>query len=162
MAEESSTGRAAEWRRRTEEAFARVPLGAEYVYRRTFTHGDMALFVGVTGDFNPLHGDESHAGLRYDGLILPGLLTGSMLTHIGGLLGVVASEMHFEYLAPVYPGETVTCTVTVEARDAARRVIECRAAFVTQDGREVLRARFRGVPSRARLAPDRVSEPRAT
>lgn len=141
-----------EWRRRTEEAFAQMPVGAEYVYSRTFSLADAAAFVAVTGDFNPLHQDESHAALRFDGLILPGLLTGSMLTHIGGLLGIVASEMHFEYLAPVYPGETVTCSVRVVERDEAKRAVVCNANYVNQEGQPVLRASFRGVPSRVRLA----------
>jgi acyl dehydratase len=43
---------AAEWRRRTEEAFAALPVGSEFVYTRTFSLADVAAFVGVTGDFN--------------------------------------------------------------------------------------------------------------
>lgn len=144
--------RAEKWRRLTEEAFAQMPVGSAYVYTRTFSLADAAAFMGVTGDFNPVHQDESHAALRFDGLILPGLLTASMLTHIGGLLGIVASEMHFEYLAPVYPGETVTCTVRVVARNEAKRVVVCSADYVNQDGLPVLRASVQGVPSRVRLA----------
>jgi acyl dehydratase len=164
MRRKSTGGRdeaAAEWRRRTEEAFAALPVGTEFVYTRTFSLADAAAFVGVTGDFNPLHQDETHASLRFDGLILPGLLTASMVTHIGGLLGIVASDMHFEYLAPVYPGETVTCTVRVVERDEARRVLTCGADYINQDGRTVLRASVRGVPSRARLAASRTPIPAA-
>jgi acyl dehydratase len=128
-----------------------MPVGAEFVYTRTFSMADVAAFVGVTGDFNPLHQDESHARLRFGRLIVPGLLTGSMLTHVGGMLGFVAREMHFEYLAAVYPGDTVTCTVRVVERDEARRLVRGEAGYVNQDGREVLRATFRGMPSRVRL-----------
>ena len=80
-----SDKRSDDWRRVTEDAFAKLPIGIRFSYTRTFSLADVAAFVAATGDFNPLHQDESHAKLRFGGLILPGLLTGSMLTHIGGL-----------------------------------------------------------------------------
>lgn len=41
------------------DAFAEICVGQRYIYRRTFTEGDVALFCGVTGDFNPYHMDEA-------------------------------------------------------------------------------------------------------
>ena len=75
-----------------------------------------------------------------------------MLTHIGGMLGFLATEMHFEYVAPVYVGDTITCTVTVLEKDEARRHVECGVDFTNQTGTQVLRARFVGFPGRIRLA----------
>jgi 3-hydroxybutyryl-CoA dehydratase len=75
-----------------------------------------------------------------------------MLTHIGGLLGFLATEMSFEYLAPVFVGDSVSCTVTVVEKDEAKRRVVARAGFINQDGFEVLRARFSGFPGRIRLA----------
>ncbi len=149
-----SDKRSDDWRRITEEAFATLPIGTRFSYTRTFSLADVAAFVAASGDFNPLHQDESHAKLCFGGLILPGLLTGSTFTHIGGLLGIVASEMHFEYLGPGYPGETVTCTVRVVDREVARCVVVCAADFVNQAGAKVLKASFKGVPSRVRLVAD--------
>jgi acyl dehydratase len=140
-----------EWRRRTADAFAAIPADAEYVYRRTFTDGDVALFVGVSGDFNPLHQDAEHASLRFGRLIVPGLLTASMLTHIGGMLGFVAGEMHFEYVLPVYVGDTITCTLRVVESDPGRRRMVCVGEFVNEEGKLVLRARVSGYPTRVRL-----------
>ena len=69
----------------------------------------MALLGGVTGDYNPYHQDEAFAKESpYGRLTIPGLLTGSMLTHIGGLLGFLAAETSVEYLAPVFVGDTIT------------------------------------------------------
>ena len=85
-------------------------------------------------------------------MTIPGLLTGSMLTHIGGLLGFLATEMSFEYVAPVYVGDTITCTVTVLEKDEPRRRDECGADFVNGEGAQVLRARFAGFPGQIRLA----------
>ena len=113
----------------------------------------MALFCGVTGDYNPYHQDEAFARESWYGRVtIPGLLTGSMLTHIGGLLGFLATEMSFEYLAPVFVGDTITCTVTIAEKNEEKRRILASAGFVNQDGVEVLRASFGGFPGRVRLA----------
>lgn len=142
-----------EFKRGLAEAFERIAVGQTFTWRRTFTEADLALFCGVTGDLNPYHLDESFAVASWYGRrIVPGLLTGSMLTHIGGMLGFLATEMTFEYLQAVYPGDTVTCAVTfVEKDDAARRMVG-EAHCTNQDGAVVLRARFSGFPSQVRLA----------
>ncbi|CAA9453534.1 MAG: MaoC family protein [uncultured Rubrobacteraceae bacterium] len=142
-----------EFKRRLREAFDEMYVGQTFTFRRTFTDGDVALFCGVTGDYNPYHQDESFARESWYGrLTIPGLLTGSMLTHIGGLLGFLAIEMSFEYLAPVFVGDSVSCTVTVVEKDEAKRRVMASAGFVNQDGVEVLRARFSGFPGSIRLA----------
>jgi 3-hydroxybutyryl-CoA dehydratase len=139
-------------RARLKEAFDELQPGRQFIYRRTFSDGDVALFCGVTGDLNPYHQDELFAASTPFGRrIVPGLLTGSMLTHIGGLLGFLATEMHFEFLAGVYVGETVTCTVTFVERDERRRRLRGEATCVNQEGREVLRASFQGFPAQIRL-----------
>ncbi|MBX6763315.1 MAG: MaoC family dehydratase [Rubrobacteraceae bacterium] len=141
------------FKRRLKEAFDAVSVGQTFTYRRTFTEGDVALFCGVTGDHNPYHQDEAFARESWYGRrTIPGLLTGSMLTHIGGMLGFLATEMHFEYLAPAFVGDTITCTVTVLEKDEERRRLSCGADFVNQDGVRVIRARFSGFPGQLRLA----------
>src|SRR3954447_14232251 len=64
------------------EAFDEMYVGQTFAFRRTFSEGDGALFCGVTGDYNPYHQDEPFAAESWYGkLTIPGLLTGSMLTH---------------------------------------------------------------------------------
>ena len=61
------------------------------------------MFCGVTGDYNPYTQDAAFAQQSFYGrLTIPSLLTASMLTHIGGMLGFLATGMSFEYLAPVF------------------------------------------------------------
>lgn len=142
-----------EFKRRLREAFDAVSVGQTFTYRRTFTEGDVALFCGVTGDYNPYHQDEEFARESWYGRrTLPGLLTASMMTHIGGMLGFLATEMRFEYVAPVYVGDTITCTVTILKKDESRRRVEGGADFTNEDGTQVLRARFSGFPGQLRLA----------
>jgi acyl dehydratase len=142
-----------EFKRRLRVAFDELEVGQTFTFRRTFTDGDVALFCGVTGDYNPYHQDAEFARKGFYGrLIIPGLLTGSMLTHIGGMLGFLASEMRFEYLAPVFVDDTITCTVTVLEKEKSRRRMGCGADFTNQDGVRVLRASFSGFPSQIRLS----------
>ncbi len=134
-------------------AFQALAVGQSFTFRRTFTDGDVSVFCGVTGDYNPYHLDEAFA--RQSGFgrrIIPGLLTASLLTHIGGLLGFLATEMNFRYLKPVYIGDTISVTVTITEKDEARRRVAGTARYVNQDGVEVLQALFSGSPSLVRLA----------
>jgi 3-hydroxybutyryl-CoA dehydratase len=142
-----------EFKQLLQEAFDEMYVGRAFTFRRTFTDGDVALFCGVTGDYNPYHQDEAFARKSpYGRLTIPGLLTGSMLTHIGGLLGFLATEMSFGYLALVFVGDSVSCTVTIVEKNEAKRRVAASAVFVNQDGVEVLQARFSGFPGRIRLA----------
>ena len=142
-----------EFKRLLQEAFRALRVGQTFTFRRTFTDGDVAMFCGVTGDYNPYHLDEAFARETWFGRRnIPGLLTASLVTHIGGLIGFLATEMSFEYLAAVYVGDTITCTVTMTEKDEAKRLVRGTASYVNQDGEEVLRARFSGFPSLVRLA----------
>ncbi len=137
-------------RRALDDAFEAAEQGSTYSFRRTFTDADVALFCGVTQDHNPYHQDELFAReTRFGARILPGLLAASMVTHLGGLMSLLATEMHFEFLAPVYIGDTITCTLRIEAKEARRLV--CSATLVNQDGVQVTRARCLGLPGPNRL-----------
>ena len=77
-----------EFKQRLQEAFDEMHVRQTFTFRRTFTDGDVAMFCGVTGDYNPYHQDEAFARESpYGRLTIPGLLTGSMLTHIGAYWG---------------------------------------------------------------------------
>lgn len=134
------------------QAFADIAVGQTFTFRRTFTEGDLTAFCGITGDYNPYHIDEIFAQESwYSRRIVPGLLTGSMMTHIGGLLGFLATEMNFKFLAPVYVGDTVTCIVTINGKDEASRRVLASTQYINQHGQIVLTAEFAGFPSNIRL-----------
>ncbi len=124
-------------------------IGQKASFTRTLTEADVALFIGVTWDVNPLHTNDAYvAGTRFKRRIVPGLLTASLLTHLGGLWAFLGTEMHFEYLGAVYIGETVTAEVEVVEADEPRGWVRLACRCTTADGREVLRADIRGFPGR--------------
>ncbi|MDQ2905712.1 MAG: MaoC family dehydratase [Ktedonobacteraceae bacterium] len=142
-----------EFKQQLKVAFEAIEVGQIFTFRRTFTQGDVALFCGVTGDYNPYHIDYLFLEESwFKRPIIPGLLTASMITHIGGMIGFLATEMHFEFASAVYIGDTITCTVTIAEKDKVKRLLQASAMFLNQDGMEVLRAQFSGFPAHVRLA----------
>jgi 3-hydroxybutyryl-CoA dehydratase len=142
-----------EFKQQLRTAFNAIHVGQTFTFRRTFTEGDVALFCGVTGDYNPYHIDEAFIQSSWFGRrIIPGLLTSSMITHIGGMIGFLASEMHFHYIEPVYISDTITCTVTFNEKDEQKRLFHATASLVNQEGVEVLKSSFSGFPADVRLA----------
>lgn len=116
--------------------------GDVYTFERTFTHEDVERFSEVSGDQQAIHTQPDTDGR----LVVQGLLTATLPTKIGGDLGVLARSMEFEFLAPVYTGETITCEATVEEvseRDG-RYDIACSVACRRADD-VVMRAGFDGI-----------------
>src|SRR5215472_462225 len=94
--------------------FEELPLGAEWrTRRRTITAADMAAFVGISGDFNPLYTDAEHARSGHFGEpVVPGALVAAVTTGLGAIdvpvpatVGLVG--MTWRFLRPVRPGDTI-------------------------------------------------------
>ncbi|KAB1193052.1 dehydratase [Haloferax sp. MBLA0076] len=122
-----------------------VPTEGETLVReRTFTTAEVDAFAVLSGDEQPIHTDPDDDGR----LVVHGLLTATLPTQIGGELEVLARSMEFEFLAPVYTGETIRCEVTptsVVAREDRYDVetdIVCRKVA---DESVVLRGGFEGL-----------------
>jgi 3-hydroxybutyryl-CoA dehydratase len=146
-------GATPEFKEQLKSSFDAMYIGQTFTFRRTFTEGDVALFCGVTGDYNPYHIDQTFIETTWFGRrIIPGLLTASMITHIGGMIGFLATEMEFQFVASVYIGDTITCTVTIVEKDEEKRMVRATAIYLNQDGASVLESRFGGFPSNIRLA----------
>lgn len=126
-------------------------VGETATFSRTFTEIDVMQFVGITWDVNPYHTDEEFCKTHRVGRrIVPGLLVGGMLTHIGGLAAVLATNISFEFLAPVYIGDTVTATCTVVEADDQRGWARIELSGVTQDNCLAVRGVAIGYPARHR------------
>jgi 3-hydroxybutyryl-CoA dehydratase len=142
-------------RSQVEKTYAAIEIGMRFRWSRTITEGDVALFVGVTGDYNPFHtNDEFAAQTKFGRRIVPGLLTASLATHIGGMLAFLASEMHFHYHQPVFVGETVTCEVEVTDKIQEGRRIRASVRCTKDETVEVLTGEFTGTPASLRLQPE--------
>ena len=124
-------------------------LGEKVAFTRTLTEADVALFIGTTWDVNPLHTDEVYcAATPFKHRIVPGLLTASLLTHLGGLWAFLATEMDFHFLAPVYAGDSITAQAEVGEIDTQTGAVWLKCTCTNQDGKPVLSADVRGFPGK--------------
>ncbi|MFZ5650171.1 MAG: MaoC family dehydratase [Bacillota bacterium] len=123
-------------------------IGDSVTFYRTFTDGDVANFTGITGDFNPIHMDAKTAlSCGFKGLVVPGLLTGGMLTHAGGTLlpePYPASRMSFSFRAPVYTGESIKARVTVTEKDPVKNKLTLQIVCTNKKEEVVLEGEVSG------------------
>lgn len=125
-----------------------IKLGARASFSRTLTEADGALFIGATWDVNPLHTDDGYAaGTPFGRRIVPGLLTASLATHLGGLLAFLASEMRFQFLRPVFYGETITAEALVSAI-SEKGEVTMSIRMTNARGELVLLGEARGFPGK--------------
>ncbi len=124
-----------------------VEIGLKFRFRRTLTDGDVALFVGATWDVNPLHTDEEYAQeTSFGRRIVPGLLTASLLTHLGGLWAFLATHMDLTFLAPVYIGDTITAEAEIVDYDPTRGWVRLACSCTNADREQVLHGEVEGYP----------------
>ncbi len=124
-------------------------LEDKVAFTRTITEADVALFIGTTWDVNPLHTDEQYCKqTQFKHRIVPGLLTASLLTHLGGLWAFLATEMEFHFMAPVYVGDSITAEAVVAEIEAKSGKVLLRCQCTNQDGVPVLQAEVRGFPGK--------------
>ena len=149
---------------RYRESFGRYledfTVGDVYEHRpgKTVTEYDNHLFTLLTLNTHPLHFDAEYAAKTEFGRpLVNSCLTLSIVAgmSVSDLSQKAVANLGWDRIrlsAPVFAGDTVTCTVTVTEKDEEERRVEASAEFVNQDGAEVLQASFGGFPGRVRLA----------
>lgn len=95
-----------------------LEVGMTATYDRVVTEDMIEQFAEVSGDFNPLHLDESYAQeTMFKGRIAHGILSAGFISKIFGTVmpgkGSVYISQTLRFLAPVRIGDTVSTTVEV-------------------------------------------------
>jgi len=120
-----------------------MQVGETLAWERTFTEEDIRLFSRISGDEGVHHVTPDADGR----LMAQGLLTATLPTKLGGDLNFIAREMTFQFLRPVFAGDTVRCEVTVLEVEPNERYTRMAFAFAcrNQHGKDVLTGETRGV-----------------
>jgi 3-hydroxybutyryl-CoA dehydratase len=129
------------WR---EDIFMLLKVGDIITFERTFTVRDVELFTEISGDEGTHHMTPDEQGR----LVIQGLLTATLPTKVGGDHNVLARTMNFEFLRPVFTGDTIICDVKIEKferQEKNRTSIMASFLCENQKGKEVLRGEFAGV-----------------
>jgi 3-hydroxybutyryl-CoA dehydratase len=112
---------------------------------RTVTDDDIASFCELTGDFNPLHTDDDfiRAETPYRDRIAHGLLVLGMSSGLDDQIErwkiLAYMEAQRRFVAPVYPGETISTRWRVESLRPSRSrpgtgIVRVGVETVNQDG----------------------------
>jgi acyl dehydratase len=125
-------------------------VGASYATAsRTITEADIVNFAGISGDFNPLHTDESFARTTPFGTrIAHGMLIAAVATGLANQSGlfegttIALLQQTIRYQGATRPGDTVRLELTVgEKKDSKkpdRGVITFRTVVRNQKDEDLL------------------------
>ena len=83
----------------------------------------------------------------YGRIMVQGLLTATIPTKLGGDMNYIARHIVFDFVRPVFVGDTITCEGTVERVEPGEGRTNVSLSFVclNQDGKEVLRGTTEGI-----------------
>ncbi|MFD2762204.1 hotdog domain-containing protein [Lentibacillus juripiscarius] len=121
-----------------------LQVGDIITFERTFTLKDVELFTKISGDEGEHHLTPDEQGR----LVVQGLLTATLPTKIGGDNNVLARTMNFEFLRPVFTGDTIVCEAKIEEyerQEKNRTAITASFSCINQKQKEVLTGEFSGV-----------------
>jgi len=120
-----------------------LQIGDTHSWERTFTAEDVRLFAQLSGDQGNHHMEPDEQGR----IMVHGLLTATIPTKIGGDLNYIAREMAFEFLRPVYVGDTIRCDTTIAYLEEVKGRLKMSSTIVcrNQHDKEVLRGHTHGV-----------------
>ena len=121
----------------------RMKVGDTVSWERSFTEEDIRIFARFSGDEGTHHLEPDDRGR----LMVHGLLTATLPTKIGGDLNFIARQMVFQFLRPVFSGDTIRCTVTLVELEPGDHHSRVRSTWscTNQRGKEVMTGEASGI-----------------
>ncbi len=120
-----------------------MQVGDVVSWQRTFTEEDIRLFGSLSGDEGIHHVTPDDQGR----LMVQGLLTATLPTKICGDINFIARQLTFQFLRPVFAGDTVLCDVTIVGLEPAEQYtrLSCQWVCRNQYGKEVMTGQADGI-----------------
>jgi acyl dehydratase len=109
----------------------------------TFNEEHVKAYAEITGDYNPLHFDESFVtNTRFERLVVQGGLTTGLLHALVAMdmpgPGTVFLNQRWQFTAPVFIGDTITAEVEVMSVHETKPVTQLKVIIRSQSGEKVL------------------------
>lgn len=121
----------------------KLVVGQRATRGMTLTAEHVQAYADLTGDYNPLHFDETFAAkTKFQRLVVQGGLTTGLLHALVAMdlpgPGTVFLSQNWKFPAPVYIGDTITAEVEVTSVHASKPVSQLRIKVKRQTGEAVL------------------------
>ncbi len=131
-------------------------VGDSAEWSRTVTEDDIKLFAEATGDFNPVHLDQTYAEKTFfKGRIAHGVLSlGYISMVLGNILpghGTIYLSQEANFLAPVRIGDTITARVEVMELNSEKNKVKFKTVCLNQEGKVVVDGTAWGMPPKREL-----------
>jgi acyl dehydratase len=123
--------------------FDEMTIGETASLSHTVTQRDIDLFATVTGDVNPAHVDPAYAAtdmfhhIIIQGMWGAGLISATLGTKLPGP-GTIYLGQDLRFRHPVSIGDTITSTVTVREKQAAKGDVTLDCVCTNQKGEAVI------------------------
>ena len=110
---------------------------------KTISDSDVRTFAEISGDHNPVHLDDKYAANTVFGRrIAHGILTASLISsaianHLPGP-GTLYLGQTLKFVAPAFPGDTITATITVTAVREDKPILTLQTVCKNQAGQTVI------------------------
>jgi 3-hydroxybutyryl-CoA dehydratase len=120
-----------------------IAVGMSAEHAKTVTDTDIALFAGITGDFNPVHVDAEAAsrsifgGRIAHGMLGAGLISAAIAMKLPGP-GAIYLAQSLRFTKPVRVGDTVTARVEVAEVIVAKKRVRLLTTCRNQKGETVI------------------------
>lgn len=124
--------------------FEDITPGMTERFTVTVTDEMMQRFYEVTGDDSPIHVSEEAARARgHRGRVVYGMLGASLFSTLAGVYlpgsGCLLHSVEAKFAKPVYIGDVLTVSGTVQEMNDTFRTLTIKAAIVNGDGQKVTR-----------------------
>lgn len=120
-----------------------ITVGQKAARTLTLTAAHVKTFAELTGDYNPLHFDESFVtNTKFKRLVVQGGLTTGLLHALVAMdlpgPGTVFLSQNWKFTAPVFIGDTITAEAEVLSVHPTKPVTQLKITVKRQDGETAL------------------------
>ena len=120
-----------------------ISIGQKATRSVTLTADHVKTFAALSGDYNPLHFDESFvAKTKFKKLVVQGGLTTGLLHALVAMdmpgPGTVFLSQSWKFTAPVFIDDTITAEAEVISKHETKPVTQLKIKITRQDGEIVL------------------------
>ena len=120
-----------------------LSVGQKAVRSITLTADHVKTYGDLTGDYNPIHFDESFASkTKFKRLVVQGGITTGLLHALVAMdmpgPGTVFLSQSWQFTAPVFIGDTITAEAEVASVHETKPVTQLKIKITREDGETVL------------------------